>query len=287
MSEEFELPEEFNETVKEECIKRCNASQEAYEIVKEQSSIMKRAESVLAKFQNRAPDVTREDVEEAKQEYQTAKPIYQKNSKMISDEMPFIYQIHRVYPNELVVHRIYNQFLAKLLSSREARNPVEQYVLNFAKDPFNFEDYNLTPSENEENQGKTTETLLSSLQQDLSLTTHRLEGRYKKRQLMVRLKQGERREKVIQELTKLLEMDAEDIKTYILIARLLTEHYLTVSDHAKRIHYRDLALQHCNTAFTKIDAFLDLQGVEEVYMRDKIRVGFIKTISAIRNPIIK
>jgi hypothetical protein len=103
------------------------------------------------------------------------------------------------------------------------------------------------------------------------------------------MKQGEPTPKVIQELEKAAVKDPDDIKTFILLSKLLSENYKVQPDHVQRMKLREKALQYCESAFSKIDTYLDLQGIsiDDVHIRDQIRVGFIKTISSIRNPLIK
>ncbi|MGK0288849.1 MAG: hypothetical protein ACI86H_000270 [bacterium] len=289
LREKFEFPEKFDGEVQSKCFDICKEAGLAYEEGVAQGSKMKESETVLKKFQKRTPGITQDDVLEAKEIFNEARPIYLEKAKYLADNMSYIQALYIVYSDQLLLHEIYNTYLAKLLVSKEARNPAEHYVVQYANREFVTEEKEIRLNEEDERKGKTIPRLREEYIEKLNEATNGLESRYRKRQLMARLSQGEPSSKIIVELEKLVEKDGKDIKTFILLSKLLSERYLTISDHVKRSQTREKALFFCEEAFSSIDTYLNLQGVsiEDLRLRDHIRVGFVKTISAIRNPLIK
>ena len=104
---------------------------------------------------------------------------------------------------------------------------------------------------------------------------------------MVKLKDKTPKIEIIRELLEITHIDPLDIKTHILLARLFGEHSLVVKSHKKRTSMREHALRFCSLAFSRIDDYLNLQNILILKERDFQRAGFIKTISAIRIPLIR
>jgi hypothetical protein len=173
------------------------------------------------------------------------------------------------------------------LASQEGKNPIEQYVMKLAEQEFVWVPKEFHVTEEDERMGRNLSRIISEYKEELLLVTSRLEARYQKRQIMSRIMQGEKPEKLINQLKKIIEKDPDDIKSYILLARILADLFWKIKSHIQRLETREDALACCEDAFSKIDTYLDLQGVTEISQRDHTRVGFIKTISAIRNPLVK
>ncbi len=93
--------------------------------------------------------------------------------------------------------------------------------------------------------------------------------------------------KVIKELVEISHLDHEDIKTHILLARMFSEYSKKASQINLRRNLRAQALIYCKSANGLIDEYLSLQGIKTLSERDKERISFVKTISAIRLPLLK
>ena len=104
---------------------------------------------------------------------------------------------------------------------------------------------------------------------------------------MIQLKEGVPRIQIIKGLIRIAESDQEDIKTSILLARLLAEHSKTLREAGKRKYTREEALRYCKIASSKIDAYLKMQRYKNDRERDIQRAGLMKTITAIRLPLIQ
>ncbi|MFH2130191.1 MAG: hypothetical protein ABIK68_07440, partial [bacterium] len=167
------------------------------------------------------------------------------------------------------------------------RYPVENYLLHLANGPFNLEVPAFEPTDMELQHNKTKVTLRLVYLKQLNLDISRLECRYRKRKLMVKLKEKMPKSEVIKELLEIAHIDPQDIKTHILLARMFGEYSLLIQNHQKRTSMREQALKYCNLAFTKIDEYLDLQNIQIMKERDLLRAGFVKSISAIRIPLIR
>lgn len=285
--EDYQLPEQFDDSVIKKCKEITDQCQSEYVEVKETMAIMRASEQTLIKFENKTPGVTYNDVKEAKESYIKARKDYLEKSKLISDGMSLIYAVQMKYPKIYFLLHNYNCYLAKLLASREARNPVENMVLIIAEGKFSYSDEEFSLTVNDERKGKTLDTLKKEYIEELITTKNRLESRYIKRQLATRIKKGEARDKIIKELKKIITKDPDDIKTYLLLSNLLYEQYLRLRDHGERSSVRQEIIDCLDTAFSKIDVYLDIQGVEKILQRDKQRVSFVKSIAALRKPLIK
>ena len=269
--------------LREVCI-NCDA---AMGRILEKLPVMQRANRIRERFLAGDPNLTQADLANAKQTFIDHRPDYQRDAKLIADWMPFVHGCSANYADSLEVHQVYNQYLAKLLASREAKQPVEKYVLNLAQPAFNFTLPEFKIDEKEELRGITPESKAKDYRKKLQIETNRLESRYKKRKLMALLEEGTPSYKILNDLVKLAEKDPDDIKTHILLARMIAEHAQSITNGAKRVHYREEALNYCKHAFSHIDTYLDLQGMDNLQDRDRMRVGFVKTISAIRNPLVR
>lgn len=281
------LPETFDEDMQGKLKHICNQTEESYQEAMESLIVMKESRRLKERFAKGDKSVTMDQVREAKPKFEAASQKYVAATKVIAQGMPLIYQSYQQYQKELVLRKIYAKFLAKLLASREAKFPVENYVLRLAQGEFDWSPVEIVISEEEENRGMTMDTKTAEVLKALQLPINRLESRYRKRKLMTQLAQGTPVHEVIKDLNALHDLDPDDIKTDILLARMIADYSKTQGNAQKRVTLREKALGYCQSAFANIDTYLDLQGIEDVRERDRIRVGFVKTISQIRLPLVR
>ena len=114
-----------------------------------------------------------------------------------------------------------------------------------------------------------------------------LEVRYQKRQLANRLRQGESRKKVIARLVHLIHRDPEDVNSYGWMANLLSQQLSTERNQNERVKMRDEILDYCKKGIAVIDDYMNLQGIDSLNDRDRMRAEYVKTITAIRRPLLK
>lgn len=282
----YNFPESFDEALENTMQEKCDEVTSCYKKIKEQQATLKKCESTLTNFKKQKEGITVEDVENAKKEFHMVKEVYMENAKKINIHLDYFHNLHLHFRDKLFLKQIYNTILAKLLASKDGIHPPEQYVVELAEKKFIFKEHELYLTEEDKRKGKTIKTLKEEYERDIITITNRLESRYKKRHLASLIWEGkETHEKLISRLKKLIEKDPDDLRSYILLATLYVQLLKKVKDHAQRVEIRDLTLQACEKAYSMIDVFLDLQGVTDVHKRDQIRVGFIKSISAIRNPL--
>ncbi|MDX2470391.1 MAG: hypothetical protein QNL04_07425 [SAR324 cluster bacterium] len=285
--EEVKLPAVFGPEVTSILADLTGRSASAFKEVRFIIPVMQRAHRVRERYQKGDATITPTDVKQAKEDFDKHKDDYQKLSKIITQGMPTVHKAIANYPNALVVHQVYNRYLAQLLVSQEIKGAVESYVFKMADGEFDLTEPDFTLTEDEKLREITIQKKTEDFRELLQKDTNRLEARYRKRKLMLMLQKGTPKYKILGELVKVSETDPDDIKTHILAARLIAEHSQAMTNTAKRIHFREEALNHCKVAFARIDAYLDLQGIDDIRKRDMVRVGFVKTISAIRNPLIR
>ncbi len=285
--EGYDFPESYNEQVDADLQQTANRCEMAFTEILEVLPVMQKSFRIKEQFHAGDLSLTQADLETAKVTFEEYRTQYQKYAKEIASGMPFVHGCFQHYQDNLKVHGIYNQYLAKLLSSREARYPVEGYVLRLAKASFVFEEPSFTVDKEEEYRGITVEQKREEFRKATQVVTNRLESRYKKRKLMAALQSGTPPYKILKKVIQLCETDPDDIKTHIFAARMLAEQGKSMTNPAKRIEYRERALAHCQEAFIRIDTYLDIQGLQDLQERDRVRVGFVKTISGVRNPLIR
>jgi len=283
----FNLPDTIDESVRNQLKKICEQAAVWYGNAMKTLPSIRNSQKIIEKFKDIKNDITLMDVKLATETLKESKKNYTENAALIAQNWLYIADVYHKYPGELLVHRVYAQYLAKLLASREARDPVENYVLRLATKPFEFEAPDFIPSDLQLQRGITSVALQKSYMKQLSTEISRLECRYRKRRLMVKLKENVPKSAVIKELLELAQIDPIDIKTNILLARLFSEYALTINNHQKRSSLKEQALKYCNLAFAKIDDYLDLQSIEQISARDLQRAGFVKSISAIRIPLLR
>lgn len=282
-----DFPEAFEGEVEQKFKAICHAAQEAYqELSRIQRSLMN-SQKIIDEYKDKKNNISLVEFKLAKETFMDTKQVFLKNGKIIADGMKFVYDIYQNYPDEIVVKKAYIKYLAKLLGSREARYPPEKYVLNQAHGDFDFAVPSFDPTDRQLQHGKTKYSLRKEYEQILLRDIHRLEARYRKRKLTALLKSETSKSQIIGELQEILKLDPSDIRTHIFIARLLADSSNALNNHIKRGVLREQALKHCQAAFSKIDDYLDLQDIKDIKDRDLARSGFVKTISAIRIPLLR
>ncbi len=286
-SDEVKLPPVFGPEVIIILTDITNRSATAFKDIRFIIPVMQRAHRVRERYQKGDASITPNDVKQAKEDFDKHRNDYQKLSKIITQGMPTIHKAIAAFPKSLIVHSTYNRYLAQLLVSQEVKNTVESYVFRMADGEFDVNEPDFTLTEDEKLREITIQKKTEDFRELLQKDTDRLEARYRKRKLMLMLQKGIPKYKILGELVKVAETDPDDIKTHILAARLIAEHSQAMTNSAKRVHFREEALNHCKIAFARIDAYLDLQGIDDLRKRDMVRVGFVKTISSIRNPLIR
>ncbi|MDH5561189.1 MAG: hypothetical protein OEY59_10100 [Deltaproteobacteria bacterium] len=283
---DFNFPKEYDDSVKAEVEKICKKTQDAFDEIIPFIKVMRRSNLIRERF-GKHKEITSMDLEIAKESFNESSQNYMVHAKIIQEGMPYIHQAYLSFPKAMVLHQIYNKYLAKFICSKETKNPLENFVLNLADGDFVLELPNFELTKEEEQKGFTEVRKRTLYKEDLNLELKRLESRFRKRQLTQLLKKGKTRDSVIKELTQLSITDPDDIKTHIFLAKLLQDQLRASSNPIERLKLRERALVSCELAFSKIDVYMDLQGIENVRERDMIRVGFVKTISTIRIPLVK
>jgi hypothetical protein len=281
------LPKVYDETVRKRLEQVCSIVSRAFNTNQQTLPSIRNAQKTIDQYQRVPQGLTLLDLKLAEATLAESRDHFDRNAKIISQHWPYVYEVFVQYPEEIEVLKIYINFLAKLLASREARQPTEKYVLALAEEPCTVAAENFKPTKLQLQRGITSVTLAKEYRQKLKLHVARLESRYRKRKLMVKLKENAPKALVIKELLTIAQTDPQDIRTMILLARLFGEYAQTISDHKKRTNLREQALKYSNLAFSTIDDYLDLQQIEAVKERDQMRAGFVKTISSIRLPLLR
>lgn len=283
----FNLPDLIDDAVRNTLKSACDKADDCFKKAVGTLPSIRNAQKIISRYQNVNDELTLMDVKLATETLKESRKNYTAAAAEIAKDWPYIHDVFGKYPDDVVVNQVYLHYLARLLASREARYPVENYVMKLAKHPFSFEEPDFQPTDQQLQHGKTKVTLKNDYLVKIRQDINRLECRYRKRKLMVKLKENVPKSTIIKELIEIVHIDPLDIKTHILLARLFGEYAMTIKDHQKRTSLRDQALKHCNLAFSTIDDYLDLQQIEEMKERDIQRAGFVKSISAIRIPLIR
>jgi len=193
----------------------------------------------------------------------------------------------KVYVEDLLVQNLYKTYLAKLLCSLETLNPVEPFVRRHADGSFVFDREEMLLNDEDERRGLTLVRKKNELQDTVQRAVVMLECRYQKRLLANRVKAGESTNKIVRKLQALAIQDPEDLHTHIWIANLLTKELSRENNQNTRVTLRDDILNHCKKAFSLIDDFLNLQGIQNLNERDRRRSEYVKTITQIRKPLVR
>jgi hypothetical protein len=283
----FNLPDQFEPAVLEKLTEICTAADKWYDKAIKTLPSMLNSQKIIAKYQNVNNEISLMDVKLASETLRESKKNYTKNAAEIAQNWLYIHDVYCKYPDEVVVNQVYIKYLAKLLGSREARYPVENYVLTVAKGPFNLAAPDFEPTDAQLQHELTKVSIRQQYLKELRIDINRLESRYRKRKLMVKLKEKISKNVIIKELLEISQIDPLDIKTHLLLARMFSEVVPTIKDHQKRTGIREQALKFCKIAFSKIDDYMDLQQIQVLRERDIQRASFVKSISAIRIPLIR
>jgi len=283
----FNLPDQFETSVLEKLVEICTAADGWYDKAINTLPSILNSQKIIAKYQNVNNEISLMDVKLASETLRESKKNFTENATEITQNWSYIHDVYCKYPDEVVVNQVYLKYLAKLLGSREARYPVENYVLMVAKGPFNLEAPDFEPTDAQLQHELTNVSLRQHYLKELRVDINRLECRYRKRKLMVKLKEKISKNVVIKELLEISQIDPLDIKTHLLLARMFSEVVPTVKDHQKRTSIREQALKYCKLAFSTIDDYMDLQQIQVLKERDIQRASFVKSISAIRIPLIR
>jgi hypothetical protein len=265
----------------------CTMAEENYQAILGHIKMMKEAESVLQRFHARQEGVTPEDVQKAKEQFDQARQSYLQAGNQINDGIKVVHALAKVYIEDLLVQNLYKTYLSKLLSSLEARNPVEPFVRRLADWVFVFEREALMLSDEEGRRGLTLEKKRTELLAASNRTLTMLEIRYQKRLLQNKLKNGENIGKVIRRLHYFAQQDPEDLHTTLWLAGLMSKELGKERNQTARSAQRDEILQICKKAMAQIDDFLNLQGIQNLSERDKRRAEYVKSIASIRNPLVR
>jgi hypothetical protein len=265
----------------------CTMAEENYQGILGHIKAIKEAESVLQRFHAHEKGLTPQDVESAKGRFDEAKRSYIQLGNQINEGIKPVHSLAKIYLEDLLVQNLYKTYLAKLLASMETRHPVEPFVRRLADWSFSFERETLELGVEETRRGLTLEKKRSELLIASNRTLTMLETRYQKRALQNRLKAGESPGKIIRRLHYLAQQDPEDLHTTIWLASLMAKEMLKDRNQNTRIGLRDDVLQVCKKAMGQIDDFLNLQGIQTLSDRDKRRAEYMKTITAIRNPLVR
>jgi hypothetical protein len=263
----------------------CTLADQIYNQVLGLIKEMKAAEVVLEKFHKPDSGVTSEDLEKAKADFHDFKSSYMELGNQINDGMRQAHITARTYPEDLLVQNVYKTYLAKLLASLETRNPIQNFVELIAVGSFDLERRSISLTGDEDSHAAE-----QFEKKELANTEHQivmLECRYQKRQLANRLRQGENPKNIIMRLVHLAHRDPEDVNTYIWMASLLSDQLKAERNQNERIHVRDEVLDNCKKAFSAIDDYMNLQGMQSLNDRDRMRAEYVKTITSIRRPLLE
>ena len=265
----------------------CTMAEENYQAILGHIKAMKDSEAVLLRFHAQQEGTTPEDVEHAKSQFDQAKQSYIQAGNQINDGIKPVHDLAKVYIEDLLVKNLYKTYLAKLLSSLEKRHPVEPFVRRSADWGFVFDREPLLLSDDETRRGLTVEKKRAETLAASNRTMTMLEARYQKRTLQNRLKAGESPSKIIRRLHYLAQEDPEDLHTSIWLANLMAKEMVKERNQNVRVGMRDEILQLCKKAMAQIDDFLNLQGIQTLSDRDKRRAEYMKSIAAVRNPLVR
>ena len=264
----------------------CANADQKYHQVLSYLKEFKEAERVLQRFQARVGKLTPLDVNKAKKDFHRAKKLYIEAGNEINEGIKQVHSLAETFPEDLIVQNLYKTYLAKLLASLQTRNQVEPFVELLAAGGFDFERNEIVPDEREEQRGLTAEKKITELLESTARMVNMLESRYLKRQLQNRLRLGENPVNIRKRLVDLLARDQEDLHTYIWLAKMLNDEYDKDRNQNTRVAMRDEILTICKKAFALIDDFLTLQGIHDQNDRDRSRSSYVRSITAIRNPLM-
>ena len=262
----------------------CTLAEQNYNQVVGLINEMKSSESVLRKFHSHEEGVTSSDLQTAKDNFDNAKTSYINLGNQINKGMRQVHTIARSFPEDLLIQNVYKTYLAKLLASLEARNPIQNFVELIARGEFDL--VRRTSSLTGDQDQSAAEAYRKREMEQTEHQVAMLEVRYQKRQLANRLRQGDSRKKVIARLVHLIHRDPEDVNSYVWMANLLSQQLSAERNHNERVRMRDEILDYCKKGIAVIDDYMNLQAIESLNDRDRMRAEYGKTITTIRRPLL-
>lgn len=265
----------------------CTLAEQNYQAVQEHIKKIRNANLILQKFHAREGDLTPKDVDKAKKEFHEAKKAYIQLGNQINEGIRHLHFTAKSYPQDVLVQNLYSAYLAKLLSSLETRNETEPYVSRSANFSFVFDREDIILTEEEERRGMTVDRKRAEILAEAELNVSRLEARFQKRQLQNRLRTEERPIHIINQLIRISKQDPGDLHTFIWLANMMAQEMPKIRDQNRRLEMRDEILSSCQKAFALIDDFLNLQGIQALNERDKRRSEYLKSITALRKPLLQ
>lgn len=283
---EFKLPEDWNDEIENRCKERCQQCEDAFKGIVPILPSLQKSQKIFEQFRKNKENISMIDAALAKETFLESKEIYIKHANIIAKHMPFIHEAYRYYKKQPFLSKVYLTYLAKFLASRETRVPIEKYVLHQAQQPFTFE---MPDISDEKEKGRDTQSSqkLKDYLDPIEKHLVRLECRYRKRILMQKYKGGTAFSSIVKELMQMVELDYQDVRTHIFLARLFSDQLKKTQEIKIRTNLRAQAIAYCSSASQQIDSFLDLQYINKQVDRDRMRTSFMKSISAIRIPLVK
>lgn len=245
---------------------------------------MRNAGLVLERFHAQQEGVTSSDLQMARENFDGAKDAYMDLGNKFNKGMREVHKVARTFPEDLLAQNIYKTYLAKLISSLEARNPIQNFVERLANGDFDME-RRPTPLAGDEDEANAAAYQKREIEQTENQIIM-LEVRYQKRKLANRLRQGENPKKIISRLVHLIHHDPGDVNSYIWMASLLSDRLKAERNQNERVHIRDEILDYCKKGIAVIDDYMNLQAIESLNERDRTRSEYVKTITSIRRPLL-
>ena len=283
----FIFPETYNDSVGNKCIEIYEASKIPFETVMDLLPALRNSQKVIMKYQNKDTSIMYADAQLAEATFNDIRKRIIVQTTVINEGLPYIYEANKLFAGEILPHKIYNHYMARFLAVKETRFEMDNFLLKWALEIPDYKDPDFTPSESEESNGIKKIDLWKKYKEKLDHITDQLECRYRKRQLNQLLKDPSKKMEVIAELKKIVKRDPIDIRTHILLARLLSDTSSRIKEHAERVTMKEEALGYCESAQSVIDEYLNLQDIKKQKSRDQMRFDFVKTIAAIRIPLVR
>lgn len=182
-------PAEYSAAAEEKIKQVCKVAEDAYDQIAKILHSIRNSQKVIDMYQDVNSGISLIDVKLAKETFLESKKIFLESGKKIAAGMEYIYGGYQQFPDQLQIKKAYIKYLAKLLASREARNPPENYILKLAEGPFDFSLPDFEPTDKQLQYGKTKYSIKKEYSNLLQQDVNRLEARYRKRKLTTMLKQ--------------------------------------------------------------------------------------------------
>lgn len=283
----FNFPEDWNSDIEGRCKETCQKCTAAYSEVLPILPSLQKSQKIFEQYRSNKDSISIIDAALAKETFIESKEIYLKHANIIAKNMPFIYEAYKYYQKQPFLIQVYAKFLAKFLASRETRVPIEKFVLQQANGDFNFELPEFQEEAPKNKNGKEINKELFAYLEPIKKNLTRLECRYRKRTLMQKYKKGASFPEMVKELMQIIDLDYQDVRTHIFLARLFSDQLDKAQEVKIRTNLRAQAIAYCSSASQQIDNYIDLQNISKQVDRDRMRTGFMKTISSIQIPLVK